>query len=271
MSIQAYGLKPSIEELECSLFIRPLTQQRRDELSREVSYFERFLKNETSGDIRAYLNIDYSDYWHRVKKIVALICTRYTHFHGLDRFKKSSFLDEINLARLIDSIALQHDIRVIIEERPHLKSYVRWLIMNHTRGNHALSNKIARTADQRRRSMEVDGTVQVPTAPSTPTRSRPTSRRQSAYSPIDATFPSFESPIQSRRSSAYIPDHGEHFVAYGIGEPSSSYVHHMHYQYPEGYDGLPHVVAGSNRSSFDGAMSPRRQSIKIADIINISS
>ncbi|KAK6336171.1 hypothetical protein TWF696_001734 [Orbilia brochopaga] len=67
MSVPSYGLNPTIEELECTLFIRPLTQQRREELNEEISYFERFLKNETSGDIRTYLNIDFSDYWHRIK------------------------------------------------------------------------------------------------------------------------------------------------------------------------------------------------------------
>ncbi|EWC44531.1 hypothetical protein DRE_06703 [Drechslerella stenobrocha 248] len=264
--MNAYGLKPSLEELEATLFVRPLLAQRREELDKEVSYFERFLKNETSGDIRQCLAISYSDYWHRVKKVVALICTHYTTFHGLDRFKKSSFVDEINLARLIDAIASQHDIRAIIQERENLKSYIRWLIMNHTRGNHALSNKMARTADQQRRSLEMEAAPKTPSTPSTPSRSRPTSRRQSAYSPIDGTFSGYASPRQSRRNSAYIPDNGESFAMYGNGE-QYHYQHHQ-YQYPE--DG-PYMASGSSRSSFDGAMSPRRQSIKITDILNLNS
>ncbi|KAF3917028.1 hypothetical protein ABW21_db0205709 [Orbilia brochopaga] len=74
----------------------------------------------------------------------------------------------------------------------------------------------------------------------------------------------------SRRSSEYIPDHVDHFMAYGIGEPLTT-AHYMQYQYPENYDVLPPILVGtSSRSSFDGNVSPRRQSIRIIDILNLN-
>ncbi|EPS42462.1 hypothetical protein H072_3624 [Dactylellina haptotyla CBS 200.50] len=248
------NLRPSLDELERTIFVRQLTKQRQDELAEEVSYFERFLKNETAGDIREYLCIPYSELWHRTKKTVSMICTHYTSFHGLDRFKKSSFIEETHLSRLIDSIECQEDIKSIIQERQYLKSYIRWLIMNHTRGNHALINKMNRTAsDKRNLSIDIESHGGLPQIS---TNSRPSSRRQSVYSPDE-----YMSPRHSRRNSAYFPDHGE-FAGYRMGE----------HAYPEGYSYDPsahHPASSSSRSSFDGTMSPRRQSImKITDILN---
>ncbi|KAF3902753.1 hypothetical protein AA313_de0203458 [Arthrobotrys entomopaga] len=252
--MNATNLKPSIAELESTIWVRPLTQQRRDELAEEVSYFERFLKNETAGDIKQYLYIDHSELWHRTKKTVSLICTHYTQFHGLDRFKKASFIEETHLSRLIDSIECQDDIRAIIQERQYLKSYIRWLIMNHTRGNHALINKMNRTnGEKRNMSLELEGAGGLPPLS---TNSRPCSRRRSVYSPDE-----YGSPRHSRRNSAYFPDNGE-FAGYRMGEQT----------YPEGYYYDPtfqNPPSSSSRSSFDGTMSPRRQSImKITDILN---
>ncbi|EGX49414.1 hypothetical protein AOL_s00078g447 [Orbilia oligospora ATCC 24927] len=60
-------LRPGLEELERTIFVRPLDLQRQEELESEVSYFERFLKNETAGDIRDCLGIPHSELWHRTK------------------------------------------------------------------------------------------------------------------------------------------------------------------------------------------------------------
>ncbi|KAF3082054.1 hypothetical protein TWF569_008251 [Orbilia oligospora] len=245
-------LRPSLEELERTIFVRPLDLQRQEELESEVSYFERFLKNETAGDIRDCLGIPHSELWHRTKKIVSMICTHYTTFHNLDRFKKSSLIDETHLSRLIDSIASQDDILRIIQERQYLKSYIRWLIMNHTRGNHALVNKMTRTE---RRSLSLDFDGGVPPV----TTSRPSSRRQSIYVPEEMYGGA--SPRHSRRNSVYFPDHGDNFSNYRMSEDG----YH--------YDPSHHPASSSSRSSFDSnmspTMSPRRQSImKITDILN---
>ncbi|KAF3940539.1 hypothetical protein ABW19_dt0207807 [Dactylella cylindrospora] len=252
--MNAASLRPGISELEQTIFIQPLTPERQAELEGELSYFERFLKNETAGDIREYLCIPYSEFWHRTKKIVSLVCTHYTAFHGLERFKKSSFIDELHISRLIDAIAVQDDIRNIIQERQHLKSYIRWLIMNHTRGNHALVNKMARS-ERRSISLDLDGNPANGSSRSEGTSSRSSSRRQSVYSP-DESFAGYRVgdhgvTSRSRRPSGYFPED------YRVGD----------HGYPEGFEPLHRTTSSS--SSFDGTMSPRRQSIRITDILNM--
>ncbi|KAK6343044.1 hypothetical protein TWF718_008421 [Orbilia javanica] len=173
-----------------------------------------------------------------------MICTHYASFHSLDRFKKSSLIDETHLSRLIDSIAAQDDILKIIQERQYLKSYIRWLIMNHTRGNHALVNKMTRTE---RRSLSLD--LGLDGSGSQVASSRSSSRRPSTiYVPEDIYGRT--SPHHSRRSSTYCTDHGDAFSNYRISEDS----YH--------YDASGHPPSPS-RSSFDSMppTSPRRRSI----------